>query len=106
MNQWNEAVTAIEKGIEIDKSNSLAYLSLGIVNARQDRLKTALSNLNKAVELDPNSGLALFNRGLIHRMMGNEQLAQADIEKSKKLEPKIKVKDGFGVPDFANVNLP
>ena len=39
-------------------------------------------------------------------MMGNEQLAQADIEKSKKLEPKIKVKDGFGVPDFANVNLP
>lgn len=111
--QYDEALNAFSKVIEIDPKNALAYTSRGLVRYKLGDLDGALADHNKAIQLDPALPEAYTNRGGVRLAQGDEKGALADHSKAIELNPKSAeaysnrglVKLALGDPDGAIVDF-
>ena len=65
MNDFDNAVKAMKKGIELEPKHQIAHFNLGIVNYTKGSLNEAVSWWNKAIEINPSNDIASKARELI-----------------------------------------
>lgn len=86
--QFDQALDAFNKALELDPKSALAYTSRGLVRYKLGELDGALADHNTAVELDPQLSEAYTNRGGVRLALGDPNGAIADHTKSIELDPK------------------
>jgi tetratricopeptide (TPR) repeat protein len=74
------ALVQLDRAIEANPKNELAYLVRGTIYGDKKQWDLALTNLNQAIELDPKLATAYFGRGVAHYYTGNQQNAIADLK--------------------------
>jgi len=62
LNQYEEALNAFKKAIELDQKFSLYWNNIGLALAELGRFQEAVEAYDKAIELDPRLILARNNR--------------------------------------------
>lgn len=65
MNDFDNAISSMKKGIELNPEHQIAHFNLGIVNYSKGNLKEAVDWWNKAIELNPATDIANRARELI-----------------------------------------
>ena len=64
--QWDQAVDAFQKVIELDPSFQAAYANLGAAYHRQERLDLAVSQYEQALALNPEDGEVIYNLAAVY----------------------------------------
>ena len=85
LGQFDDAIGAYQKAIELDPQNVLYLHHLGLVYAAVSRYEDAIAAFEKVVEVDPNHSLAHATLGGYYRKNGNQELAADHIDKAKEL---------------------
>ena len=94
--QFDKAVTAFSKAIDIDPKNDKAYANLGATLYVLEDLDSAENAYLKAIEISPNDADFIYNLGAIYLQQAIQtsppnaeklQLAQSKIENAIKLSP-------------------
>ncbi len=84
---YEEALKATERAIEINPDFARAHSRRGVSLSRLDRHEEALQAFDKAIEIDPNYALAHNNRGNnLDRLGRNEEALQA-FDKAIEIDP-------------------
>ena len=88
---WKESLAASDKAIEVDPSDSRAYIHRGLAlmyaNER-DRWDEALGNLRQAHQLNPNDGRALSVLGWIEVAVGNLEKGMEYLHQAVRTNPR------------------
>ena len=71
----DEAISLLNRGLQLDSGNSAAYFDLGNARIMQEELKMALQAFEKATALKPDFWEALNNQALVLYQMGNREEA-------------------------------
>ena len=97
--QWDQALAAFQKAIELDPNFQGAYANLGVVYYQLEKLDLAASQYKKALELDPNDGDVAYYLGalylqqaLLNNNPANPDLlnqAIAQLEHARELDPNL-----------------
>jgi len=99
--QFGNALAALNKSLEIDASNAMAYYYRGYLQSRfRDddgtapekvfalfNFEQALSDFDRSIELDAAFPDAYYQRGMVHLNMFNNNEGLSDIEKAIRLDP-------------------
>ena len=91
---FDEALVAVEKSIELNPDNALSYFSKAIVYHNLGQLRAAYENYDKAIKLDAKMIDAYYNKAQTILAFDNPtdgelQEALSDLEKSVELDPKF-----------------
>lgn len=86
---YNQALPVLDKIIEKDPENKVAYNMRGIVRLETGQTKLALKDFNFSVGLDSSDYRSLYNRGNAHYLQQNFDLAIQDYDKALRLDPKV-----------------
>jgi len=86
--QYNEAIAAAKRAIELKPDLADAHMNLGIAHRREKRYGEAFRALNKAIELNPKSDVYHANLGGCYFDAGDLENAIAEIRKAADLNPK------------------
>ena len=65
----DEALTSLDKAIELDPDYAYAWNNRGVSLHYLERYTEAIASLDKAIELDPDYALAIENRRLLLEKM-------------------------------------
>jgi tetratricopeptide (TPR) repeat protein len=86
---WNGAIAAYTKAIELAPDDEVAYRNRG--DARQGKAdwEAAIADYTKAIELAPDDAGAYLNRSLAKKANGDLEGAAADHSKALKLKPDL-----------------
>jgi len=84
-----EALSSLNKAIELDPKNAMAYGKLGVAYINQGNYQEALSSLSKAIERDPKLASAYGNRGSAYNELGRYEEAFADFNAALERDPKL-----------------
>ena len=88
--QWEDAIIAYTKAIEIDPNNAVAYNQRGLAYMYQVKpVDKMLEDFNKAIELDSRFAMAYYNRGTVYDSKGDYDKAIADFTRVIELSPKF-----------------
>jgi len=85
LGQYNDAIDAFHKSIELDSSKALYFYHLGLVYAMVGRHDEAINVFKKVLEIDSRYGLVHAILGGYYRKYGNEELAQEHIDAAREL---------------------
>ena len=77
----------LDRAIELDKGNSVAFALRAMLSAEEGRYDEALDDLNRAIRLDPEQPAFYINRGLIYYNKNNLRGALADYDQAIELDP-------------------
>jgi tetratricopeptide (TPR) repeat protein len=102
---YDEAIAAITKAIQLNPKYSLAYVSRSFAYAKLGDYQRVLDDTNKAIELDPKLAMAYVNRGFVYRNLGDNQKALTDYNMAIELDPKnalAYVNRGFAYSKLGN----
>lgn len=86
--QYNEAIAAAKRAIELNPGLGDAYVNLGYAHRQEKRYGEAIRALKKAVELNPNSDHYRAHLGYCFLDAGDLENAIAEIRKAADLNPK------------------
>jgi tetratricopeptide (TPR) repeat protein len=89
------ALVQLDREIEINPKNEVAYLVRGTIYGSNKQWDLALTNLNKAIELNPKLATAYYGRGVIHYSNGNRENAIADLKIAAQLYREQKDTEGY-----------
>ncbi len=87
---YDNAIVAFTKAIELDPNYALAYGNRGWVYIKLGQYEQAIADSTKAIELDSNLALAYNNRGWAYTELGQYEQALADYNKAIELDPSLK----------------
>jgi tetratricopeptide (TPR) repeat protein len=97
--QWEQALVAYQRAVELDPNYQVAYANLGVVYYQLGQLELAASQYQKALELNPNDAEVGYNLGALYvqqaLLSGNppnpDLLNQAitQLKNAAKLNPKL-----------------
>jgi protein O-mannosyl-transferase len=87
INQYDKAIAAYNKAIEINPGSYNTYSNRGKAMFDLGRIDEALQNFNRSIELNANYVEALSNRGAAHAAKSNFQEALNDLNKALGLDP-------------------
>ncbi len=79
--KFQKAIKKLEKAIEINSDDDLAYINWGVALSKKNQLDEAIEKFKKAIEINPNNDLAYTNWGIV--LSDKNKLDEA-IEKFKK----------------------
>src|ERR1041384_3110888 len=85
--EYDRAMTAIEKALEIDPGNAVALVNRGAVWFLKGRLRKAAHDFTEAILRAPALSLAYYNRAQTHTALGHVRAAIADYSHVLMLEP-------------------
>ena len=77
----------LDRAIELDKGNSVAFALRAMLSAEEGQYDEALDDLNRAIRLDPEQPAFYINRGLIYYNKNNLRGALADYDQAIELDP-------------------
>lgn len=83
-----QALEYLDRAIEIDPQNALAYNNRGVAHFNQTRYNVAIGDYSKALALDPDYADAFHNRGVAHYELAQYENAVADFNEVIRLTPK------------------
>jgi tetratricopeptide (TPR) repeat protein len=86
LNDYNGAIEAYLKIVEINPKNAFAYKKIGYLNMQLNNTDKAITALNKAIELDPADAMTYNNRGFQYQTNNNLENAIADYSKAIELD--------------------
>ena len=75
---YDAAVKAFKKVVELVPDWSEAYFQLGVSYGEAGRYEDAVISINKAIELDDSKGIYYYGRGRIYLMAGDPDKAMED----------------------------
>jgi len=84
-NNYEEAVLAFTRAIELNPNYEQAYNGRGTAYAKKGQYDRAIADYSKALELDPNLALAYYNRGAAYTKKGQYDRAWEDVHKAQSL---------------------
>lgn len=84
--EYQEAIEAFNKSIEVLSSFSEAYNGRGIAKFILEDYKGAIEDYTIAIELNPDYAKAYYNRSLVERKIKQYQRASEDCDKAIKLK--------------------
>jgi tetratricopeptide (TPR) repeat protein len=84
---FNDAIDAYTRTVELDPTNWTAYLNRGSAYASLGNYQQAINDDNKALELFPNYAVAYYNRGIYYKALNNVHQAINDYSKALELNP-------------------
>ncbi len=87
--QYDQAISDLNKALEINPRLALAYFTRGLSYAAKGQHDQAISDYNKALEINPRDALAYNNRGLAYLRNGQYDKAWEDVYKAQDLGHKI-----------------
>jgi WD40 repeat protein/serine/threonine protein kinase len=87
LKQYDQAVAAYTKALQLDPSNVEAYRHRGITYLDLEQPDQALADCNRAIELDPNFAWIYVTRGHSHSWLGQHDRALTDFTKAIQLDP-------------------
>ncbi|GAB5525165.1 MAG: hypothetical protein Roseis2KO_30370 [Roseivirga sp.] len=93
--EYDKAIAAYEKAIEIKPDDHEAFNNLGIVYDDKGEYDKAIAAYEKAIEIKPDSADYLMSLGFLHFTIG----------KLKKSEELLTSSVALGSKDFGNMNL-
>lgn len=85
--QMEDAVSELNKAINLDPEKDVAYFVRGSAYQRLDQLDNAISDYNKAIELNPSLAVAYQNRGSVYYIQGLFENAIPDYSKAIEINP-------------------
>ena len=85
--QYDQAISAYNKALEINPRFALAYYSRGLAYARMGQYDQAISNYNKALELNPKYAGAYNNRGNAYAIKDQYDQAISNFNKALEINP-------------------
>lgn len=71
-----------------DQKDPMTHMGMGVLAARQNRVRDAEDSFAKALELAPRDYLVLREAGIFHYNMGDIKVARRQLEEGLKLNPK------------------
>ena len=83
----DESRRDLDRAIELDKGNSVAFALRAMLSAEAEEYDAALDDLNRAIRLDPEQPAFYINRGLIYYNKNNLRSAMADYDQAIELDP-------------------
>lgn len=83
-----QALTDLNKVIELDKGNAYAFAVRGMIHAQNDRWNDALEDLNRAVRLDPEQSAFYNNRAMVRYNLNDLRGAMSDYDQALEIDPK------------------
>ena len=87
--QYQEAVTAFTRAIELAPRAAIGYRNRGIAQAHLGNSQPALDDFNTALELDPRDAVTYNQRGIIYYTLDKPQQAWRDFTKAIELDAKL-----------------
>lgn len=85
---YQEAVRAFRKEIEMDPKNESAYSMLGVAYGACGDIKRSVSSFQTAISINPEYALAYYNLGNEYVAVGDTQKAIASYRRAIQLDPK------------------
>ena len=84
---WSSSNRLLNNALEVNPNSSLAHVNFGVLLARRNKDKAAMTHLRRAVELRPHDVKAHYNLALLYARNGRMQQAAASYEAALKLSP-------------------
>ncbi|MBI4300445.1 MAG: tetratricopeptide repeat protein [Chloroflexi bacterium] len=84
-----EAITALDRAIEIDPKNPAAYYGRGSVYVRQGNMDKAIADFDQAIKLNPDYIEAYISQGLAYTAKLDFKRAIADFDQVIQRDPKM-----------------
>ena len=84
---WEAAVDAYTKAIELNPTFAVAYNNRGSAKADLGQPVAALADFDRAIELNPTFANAYYNRGNVKADLGQPVAALADFDRAIELNP-------------------
>lgn len=84
-----DALTRLNKAIELDPHNCDAYVNRASVFKELNRVQEAIDDLDVAIKEKPNDAQAYNNRGVIFVEINQRENAEKDLRQAIKLDPKM-----------------
>ena len=85
--EYEEALAAYDRAIELDPDHAVAHLNRGPALARLERYKEALAACDRAIELDPSHAGAHTNRGVVLARLERYKEALSAFDRAIELDP-------------------
>jgi tetratricopeptide (TPR) repeat protein len=89
LQQYDVAMSYLDKALEIDSGDSVAYTLMGEILSRTGNSDAALLNLNKAISINPDNATAYYQRAIVYLDQGKKDLVIADLSKAIELNPQF-----------------
>jgi tetratricopeptide (TPR) repeat protein len=86
--QYEEAISAYNKALEINPRYALAYHNRGSVYAKKNQYNEAISDFTKALEINPKFAAAYYYRGITYFNKGQYEEAISDFTKALEINPR------------------
>ena len=84
---WEVAMDAYTKAIELDPTYAVAYNNRGYAKHKLGQHAAALTDLDRAIELDPTLATAYDSRGEVKHKLGQHAAALTDLDRAIELNP-------------------
>lgn len=84
---YEGAVEAFRRAVELDPDNEQAYVSLGSAYLRINRAAEAARAFRRAIDLDPNDATAHLGLAQSHKLSGDPDSALAELQQTLELDP-------------------
>ena len=88
--RYAEAVSHLEKGLELDSADAWSYQTLGYAREKMGELEAGIKNYRKVIELDNDQDAkawALYRLGWVLNRIGEQHSAEAALEQLLKIRP-------------------
>ncbi len=86
--QYEKAISAFTKAIEIDPKNAEVFHSRGTAYNYRGQYDLALLDFSKALEISPADAFVYNDRGVVYALTGQHDRAIADFSKAIEINPK------------------
>jgi tetratricopeptide (TPR) repeat protein len=90
MHDDNEALSDLDKAIELDSNNELAYYDRGSYYYTHNEIRKALEDFNNVIQLNPECYEAYYKRGYILYELDSYELAKSDFVRAIDLHREYK----------------
>ena len=87
LDRYEEAITDLDRAININPELAEAYVSRGATKAQHDRCEDAIADLDKAISIDPDIAEAYLSRGAAKFLLGRLEEAIAEYDKVIRINP-------------------
>ena len=78
--QFQDAITAFTKTLQLHPRNTWAYVNRGLAYARLGQHTSAQADFTRALDVDPQLTTAYYARGLVSLLMGHATSADRDLQ--------------------------
>jgi tetratricopeptide (TPR) repeat protein/beta-lactamase regulating signal transducer with metallopeptidase domain len=84
-----DALSNLNRAIDLDPGNAAAYVARGSAYFRQGRFDSVISDCTRAIEINPDLAVAYQNRGSAYYRLGNLDNAVSDYSRAIELNPDL-----------------